>query len=249
MFAGDEELGRDSHGLTEYELERIAHIRRNREIMRRLGLGDHDIVSAARQRCGHDISDSDCGEKTSNGKKKRTDNNKRRRDGTDAEGGGEGQVEGGMGGEGGGGDCGERVTRRSRRLAGNTSGEDDDLADEGEEGVWRRRGRGGRSVALDAVHEAEAVAYNLRNAGVQRRVSIVGTASYQHTLMRVRSMGEAALSRRCKTIERAKVGCASPALREVANIFKNNNNNKKNGRGKGNFVSTPQNSTSVRNSR
>lgn len=218
MFAGDEELGRDGHGLTEYELERISHIRRNREIMRRLGLGDHDIVSAARQRCGHDISDNGRGEKNSNRGKQRADNNKRRRDGADAEGGGEGQGERETGGEGGGGDCGKRVTRRSRRLAGITSGEIDELVDEGEEGgVWRRRGRGGRSVALDgvheaAVHEAEAAAHVLRNSGVQGRVCIVGTASYQHTLMRVRSMGEAALLRRCKTIERAKVGCASPAL-------------------------------------
>ena len=57
MFAGeDEEPG---HGLSDYELERIAHIRRNREIMRRLGLGMHDIVTAARQRCGHDVDGED----------------------------------------------------------------------------------------------------------------------------------------------------------------------------------------------
>ena len=57
MFAGeDEETG---HGLSDYELERIAHIRRNREIMRRLGLGMHDIVTAARQRCGHDVDAED----------------------------------------------------------------------------------------------------------------------------------------------------------------------------------------------
>eukprot|EP00227_Mantoniella_beaufortii_P015629 CAMPEP_0197582388 /NCGR_PEP_ID=MMETSP1326-20131121/5614_1 /TAXON_ID=1155430 /ORGANISM="Genus nov. species nov., Strain RCC2288" /LENGTH=81 /DNA_ID=CAMNT_0043146457 /DNA_START=69 /DNA_END=311 /DNA_ORIENTATION=- len=51
MFAGESE-----EGLTEYELERVAHIRRNRAIMARLGLGDHDIVSAARQRCGQGVA-------------------------------------------------------------------------------------------------------------------------------------------------------------------------------------------------
>ena len=38
------------------------------------------------------------------------------------------------------------------------------------------------------------------------RYSVVGTASYQHTLMRVRTMGEKALFARCAAIERAKVG-------------------------------------------
>jgi hypothetical protein len=35
MFAGEGELERDGQGLTEYELERIAHIRRNQEMMAR----------------------------------------------------------------------------------------------------------------------------------------------------------------------------------------------------------------------
>ena len=55
MFAGDDET--THHGLTDYELERVAHIRRNREIMKQLGLGDHDIVRAARERCG-DVGDA-----------------------------------------------------------------------------------------------------------------------------------------------------------------------------------------------
>jgi hypothetical protein len=50
MFGGDAELERDGHGLTEYELQRVARIRRNRAVMQSLGLADHDIVSAARQR-------------------------------------------------------------------------------------------------------------------------------------------------------------------------------------------------------
>ena len=41
MFAGDvEALVADPNGLSEYEIERVERIRRNREIMKRLGLGD-----------------------------------------------------------------------------------------------------------------------------------------------------------------------------------------------------------------
>ena len=62
MFAGDD--GTDGHhGLTDYELERVAHIRRNREIMRQLGLGFHDIVTAARARCGEEDGPSEPSEK------------------------------------------------------------------------------------------------------------------------------------------------------------------------------------------
>ena len=76
MFAGeDEETG---HGLSDYELERIAHIRRNREIMRRLGLGMHDIVTAARQRCGHDVDAEDDTSKSEKKKMKKATGAKRR---------------------------------------------------------------------------------------------------------------------------------------------------------------------------
>ena len=37
---------------------------------------------------------------------------------------------------------------------------------------------------LDELHAGEAEHYDLRHAGAQRRASVVGTASYRHTLMR-----------------------------------------------------------------
>ena len=100
MFAGeDEETG---HGLSDYELERIAHIRRNREIMRRLGLGMHDIVTAARQRCGHDVDGEDDTSKSEKKKMKKATGAKRRApEGPAGE-----KLEEGI----------ERVLRRSRRL-------------------------------------------------------------------------------------------------------------------------------------
>ena len=91
MFAGDDETD-GHHGLTDYELERVAHIRRNREIMRQLGLGDHDIVTAARARCGEKDVKSE-----PSGKRRKTE--KRNRGASET-------VEAGI----------ERVLRRSRRL-------------------------------------------------------------------------------------------------------------------------------------
>jgi hypothetical protein len=56
----------------------------------------------------------------------------------------------------------------------------------------------------DAAHETAAREYASRHAGKQARAAIVGTNSYQHTLMRVRTMDDNALKRRVETIERAK---------------------------------------------
>ena len=201
MFAGeDEETG---HGLSDYELERIAHIRRNREIMRRLGLGMHDIVTAARQRCGHDVDAEDDTSKSEKKKMKKATGAKRRApEGPAGE-----KLEEGI----------ERVLRRSRRLQEKPADADvDSLPADAEE--WRV-GRGAYSVVVDGAHEAEAEAYRLRNAGVQERVSVVGTASYQHTLMRVRTMDEAGLARRIKAIERAKGKHAVVKMRLFARVL------------------------------
>ena len=203
MFAGeDEETG---HGLSDYELERIAHIRRNREIMRRLGLGMHDIVTAARQRCGHDVDgEDDTSGSAPRAKKKATGAKRRAPEGPAGE-----KLEDGI----------ERVLRRSRRLQEKPADADagaDSLPADAEE--WRV-GRGAYSVVVDGAHEAEAEAYRLRNAGIQERVSVVGTASYQHTLMRVRTMDEAGLARRIKAIERAKGKHAVVKMRLFARVL------------------------------
>ncbi|EEH53877.1 uncharacterized protein MICPUCDRAFT_69985 [Micromonas pusilla CCMP1545] len=193
MFAGED--AENEAGLSEYELERIARIRRNREIMKQLGLADHDIVSAARQRCGHDVDgggDAKRASTTGRPKKKRV------------AAGENGVVEG---------------ARRSKRIAceaaSHPEGVDGDDADE------RARGRRAAhdAYALDGDHEAEEEAFRLRWAGRQARVSIVGTASYQHTLMRVRTMDEGGLRRRVKAIERAKGKHAVVKMRLFARVL------------------------------
>ena len=192
MFAGDDETD-GHHGLTDYELERVAHIRRNREIMRQLGLGDHDIVTAARARCGEKDVKSE-----PSGKRRRMEKQNAKRESE--------TVEAGI----------ERVLRRSRRLMQNTdethtkTKRDDDtlktstyLADH----------------EIDEVHERDAAAYARRNAGCQAKVSVVGTASYQHTLMRARTMSHPALANRIKAIERAKGKHAVVKMRLFARVL------------------------------
>jgi hypothetical protein len=97
---------------------------------------------------------------------------------------------------------------------------------------------------LDQLHAGEADHYDTRHAGAQRRASVVGTASYRHTLMRcaparsaagrrrhvrppalrvvarsVRTMNEDALARRIKAIERAKGKHAVIKMRLFARVL------------------------------
>jgi hypothetical protein len=60
---------------------------------------------------------------------------------------------------------------------------------------------------------------NRRWAGQQKKQTIVGTASYSHTLKRVRSMSEAALARRIKAIERAKGQFAVVKMKLFAQVL------------------------------
>ena len=59
------------------------------------------------------------------------------------------------------------------------------------------------SGAHDAAREEYEATWSTRWSGKQKGSSIVGTASYAHTLMRVMSMSEVALANRIKAIERA----------------------------------------------
>ena len=200
MFAGDDETN-GHHGLTDYELERVAHIRRNREIMRQLGLGDHDIVTAARARCGGD----DDGSSEPSEKRRKTQKDAERVRARKPE-----TVEAGI----------ERVLRRSRRLmraTAETNGEDDGGAAEDDDAY--EKGAYLAEYEIDERHEKDAAAYALRNAGCQARVSVVGTASYQHTLMRVRTMFDPALANRIKAIERAKGKHAVVKMRLFARVL------------------------------
>lgn len=219
MFAGDDET--THHGLTDYELERVAHIRRNREIMKQLGLGDHDIVRAARERCG------DVGDASSTKKKTK----KRNRDGVGDD------VGDGNGNGNGDDDAGNdqkstkknsssetveagiaRVLRRSRRLLDKPVEHDGTSVDDPEFESKESKSKYLAGYEIDALHEADAAAYAKRNAGCQEKVSVVGTASYQHTLMRVRTMSEPALKNRIAAIERAKGKHAVVKMRLFARV-------------------------------
>mmetsp|Transcript_17402 Transcript_17402/g.54349 ORF Transcript_17402/g.54349 Transcript_17402/m.54349 type:complete len:215 (+) Transcript_17402:80-724(+) len=90
-------------------------------------------------------------------------------------------------------------SRRSQRLAGQAA---DDAS-----------GRAAEDAREDA-HEDENASH-LVWAGKQAGSSIVGTASYEHTLMRVRSMSEAALWTRMKRIEQAKGRHAVTKMRRL----------------------------------
>lgn len=196
MFAGDD--GTDGHhGLTDYELERVAHIRRNREIMRQLGLGFHDIVTAARARCGEEDGPSEPSEK-----RRKTDVRLTKTPRATE------TVEAGI----------ERVLRRSRRLMENTD-ERRENTDDYPNAAIEKRSKYLADHEIDEVHERDAAAYALRNAGCQAKVSVVGTASYQHTLMRARTMSHPALANRIKAIERAKGKHAVVKMRLFARVL------------------------------
>ena len=70
----------------------------------------------------------------------------------------------------------------------------------------------------DSRHEEARAAHEARWSGQQRRATIVGTASYAHTLMRVRTMSEAALWTRMKKIEQAKGQHAVTKMRLFARV-------------------------------
>lgn len=93
------------------------------------------------------------------------------------------------------------AVRRSQRLAGVPAGTNGD----GEAGTPASSST--PNICSGTVDHDEAKAeYELwtqRWSQKQRGVTIVGTASYAHTLMRVMSMSESALSNRIKAIERA----------------------------------------------
>ena len=135
MFAGDD--GTDGHhGLTDYELERVAHIRRNREIMRQLGLGFHDIVTAARARCGEEDGPSEPSEK-----RRKTDVRLTKTPRATE------TVEAGI----------ERVLRRSRRLMENTD-ERRENTDDYPNAAIEKRSKYLADHEIDEVHERDAAA-------------------------------------------------------------------------------------------
>lgn len=71
---------------------------------------------------------------------------------------------------------------------------------------------------IDGAHATARAEHEARWAGRQQRSTIIGTASYAHTLMRVRTMSETALFRRKKTIETAKGQHAVTKMRLFARV-------------------------------
>lgn len=112
------------------------------------------------------------------------------------------------------------VERRSARLLGNSS----DLlmmedTENGEVAITQKPARVQSELRGSAVDHDLAEAEHLRWAGKQGKVTIVGTASYKHTLMRVRTMNEAGLGRRIKAIERASGQHAVVKMRLFARVL------------------------------
>jgi hypothetical protein len=165
--------------------------------MRQLGLGDHDIVTAARARCGEEDGPSEPSEK-----RRKTDVRLTKTPRATE------TVEAGI----------ERVLRRSRRLMENTD-ERRENTDDYPNAAIEKRSKYLADHEIDEVHERDAAAYARRNAGCQAKVSVVGTASYQHTLMRARTMSHPALANRIKAIERAKGKHAVVKMRLFARVL------------------------------
>lgn len=181
--------------LSDYEKLRQRNISRNREVMRALGLDEHDFALHAVHSGGRGKNSQNGGRAES--KQQAGGARKRVRD-----------VAGDDGGDGTAQTPADVPRRRSARLKGVAAAPvgftEEAAGDKGSgEGVL---GRGRREAPLRASEDAHraAEAEHLRWAGRQKRASVVGTASYQHTLHRVRTMDEAALARRIKAIERAK---------------------------------------------
>mmetsp|Transcript_26358 Transcript_26358/g.48099 ORF Transcript_26358/g.48099 Transcript_26358/m.48099 type:complete len:249 (-) Transcript_26358:223-969(-) len=115
-------------------------------------------------------------------------------------------------------------TRVSLRVAGQaaegsiTIGGDNDAGDT-DVNPQEKKAREQRDLYGSEADHALAEAQHLRWAGQQGKATIVGTASYKHTLMRVRTMAENALFNRVKAIERAKGKHAVTKMRLFARVL------------------------------
>ena len=145
--------------LSEYEELREKNIARNREVMKALGLDQFDFDAHAANGKTGKISKSETKKPAP----------KRKRDGGTA--------------------LPTHPARRSSRVAGLAPPRSDEVnGDPDETNASGRPDRASVDLRGSAEEHALAEAEHLRWAGRQGKVTIVGTASYQHTLMRVRTM-------------------------------------------------------------
>ena len=190
----------NSNFLTEYEKERNARVMRNELLMRRLGLSDFDSYmhnSSSKKGNKREEEEEDDDEKK---KKKKKKKEKRRKRETDVE-----KV--------------VVVRRSSSRLkrGGGGKGETDeqqqqDIKEDKEE--FKER-----DEEQERKHRIAEQEFSYRNKMKQKKQTIVGTASYQHTLMRVRTMTEPKLRNRMNAISRAKGQHCVTKMRLFARIL------------------------------
>ena len=187
-----------SNFLTEYEKERNARVMRNELLMRRLGLSDFDSymhINASSKNKREEEDDS------SDEKKKKE--KKRRKRETDVE-----KVVG--------------VRRSSSRLKrGGGKGETDEQQQEEDKDIKEDKEEEDkeRDEEQERKHRIAEQEFSYRNKMKQKKQTIVGTASYQHTLMRVRTMTEPKLRNRMHAISRAKGQHCVTKMRLFARIL------------------------------
>lgn len=120
-------------------------------------------------------------------------------------------------GEADGAEGQREAVRRSQRLAGLAAGEPAGECD-ASSAPGAKRGRGAEGAERAGEHDA-AREDHLRWAGSQRGASVVGSASYEHTLHRVMTMSEPQLARRVGAIERACGQHAVVKMRLFASVL------------------------------
>ena len=190
-----------SNFLTEYEKERNVRVMRNELLMRRLGLSDFDSYM-------HRNSSSKKGnkreeEEDDDDEKKKKKEKKRRKRETDVE-----KV--------------VVVRRSSSRLkrGGGGKGETDEQQQQEKEDIKEDKEEfKERDEEQERKHRIAEQEFSYRNKMKQKKQTIVGTASYQHTLMRVRTMTEPKLRNRMHAISRAKGQHCVTKMRLFARIL------------------------------
>ena len=190
----------NSNFLTEYEKERNARVMRNELLMRRLGLSDFD---SHMHRNASSFKNKREEEDDSSDEKKKKEKKRRERETDDVE-----KVVG--------------VRRSSSRLKrGGGKGETDEQQQEEDKDIKEDKEEEfkERDEEQERKHRIAEQEFSYRNKMKQKKQTIVGTASYQHTLMRVRTMTEPKLMNRMNAISRAKGQHCVTKMRLFARIL------------------------------
>ena len=188
----------NSH-LTEYEKERNARVMRNERLMQSLGLSSFDVHMHAYKKGARGEKDDD--EKKKKRKRKAEEEEMvRKTKNTTTNNNKPVAVRSSsrLRGE-------KATTTKTTRILNDDDNEEEELMIDEE---------------IERKHLiAEKAFLSLRNKSKQKKQTIVGTASYQHTLMRVRTMTEPKLRNRMKAISRAKGQHCVTKMRLFARIL------------------------------